>query len=128
MNTGQMLLVIGGWLLLSSLAVSLHSVRLDDDRFALNAQAGMVAVSAVHGKAAQLAAAGFDSLAIGLASTDSLFTPFAAFACTARVDYVLATAPDSAVVGPTTLKRIRVTTASPYLVDAINANAIIGAY
>jgi hypothetical protein len=123
-----MLLIIGGWVLLSTLAVSVHSVRLDDDRFALNAQAGMAAVSTVHGKAAQLAAAGFDSLAIGTAFTDSIFTPFAAFACTAWVDYVSSAAPDSAVVGPTTLKRIRVTAASPYLADTITADAIIGAF
>ena len=128
MNTGQMLLVIGSWVLFSSLAVSMQSVRLDDDQFVLNAQAGMAAASTVHGKAAQLAAAGFDSLAIGTAFTDSLFTPFAAFACTAWVDYVLATAPDSTVAGPTTLKRIRVTAVSPYLVNDISADAIVGAY
>lgn len=127
MNTGQMLLVIGALALLSTIALSVNSTLLDNDQVSLEAQAGLMAVSLCEGKMEDLVTTKFDSLTTGV-STDTLFTPFAAFVCTTRVDYVQAANPDQAVTGPTSLKRVRVTVSNEYMTGGITLRTIVGDY
>ena len=127
MNTGQMLLVIGAFALLSTIALSVNSTLLDNQQVALEAQYGVMAVSLCQGEIETLVAANFGSLAIGI-STDTLLTPLAAFVCTARVDYVQAAFPDVVVGGPTSLKRVRVTVSNEYMTGGVTLRAIMGDY
>lgn len=125
MNTGQMLLVLAGMMLLSTIALSVNSTLLQSDQVAIEAQAGMVAVTLCRDRLEEALAAGFDSVAIGISAAAET-TSFAAYACTTQVDYVTAASPNQAVVGPTPLKRVRVSAASPYLSGAVTLNAIVG--
>lgn len=125
MNTGQMMLVVAGMVLLSTISLSVNSTLLQSDQVAIEAQAGMVALALCRGRLEEELAAGFDSVAIGVSAAAET-TSFAVYACTTRVDYVSAAAPDQAVAGPTPLKRVRVSAASPYLSGVITLNAIVG--
>lgn len=127
MNTGQMMLVVAGLALLSTIALSVNSTLLESDQVAIESQAGIAAVSVCQEQLEDRLAAGFDSLAIGV-SASTVPTAFAVFACTTRVDYVSAAAPDQAVAGPTPLKRVRVTAASEYLTGSITLSAVAGDY
>jgi hypothetical protein len=127
MNTGQMMLVIGGMALLATIALSVNDTLLQSDQVAVEAQAGMVALALCRGRLEEELAAGFDSVAIGVSAAAET-TSFAAFACTVRVDYVEAAAPDQGVAGPTSLKRVRVSAASPYLSGEIELSGLIGDY
>jgi hypothetical protein len=92
---------------------------------AIEAQAGMVAVALCRGRLEEELAAGFDSVAIGVSAAAET-TSFAVYACTTRVDYVAAASPGQAVAGPTPLKRVRVSVASPYLSGTLTLSAIVG--
>jgi len=122
-----MLLVIGALALLSTIAVSINSTLLDSERVSLESQAGMMAVSLCQGKIDEVAAVDFDSLAVGV-STETIATTFAAFVCTTRVDFVQAAAPDVAVVGPTSLKRVLVTVVNEYMAEGIALRTVVGDY
>lgn len=125
MNTGQMMLVVAGMILLSTISLSVNSTLLQSDQVAIEAQAGMVAVALCRGRLEGTLAAGFDSVAIGVSAAAET-TSFAVFACTTRVDYVRAASPDQAVAGLTPLKRVRVSAASPYLSGTVTLSAIVG--
>ncbi|MBI2505637.1 MAG: hypothetical protein HYW07_20685 [Candidatus Latescibacteria bacterium] len=125
MNTGQMMLVVAGMILLSTISLSVNSTLLQSDEVAIEAQAGMVALALCRGRLEEELAAGFDSVAIGVSAAAET-TSFAVYACTTQVDYVTAASPDQAVAGPTSLKRVRVSAASPYLSGAITLSAIVG--
>ena len=127
MNTGQMMLVIGAFALLSTIVLSINRSFLDTDQASLESQAGMMAVSLCQGEIETLAATDFDSLSIGT-SIDTLLTPFEAFVCSTKVDYVLASAPNSAVAGPTQLKRVSVTVSNQHMTGEITLSAIVGDY
>lgn len=125
MNTGQMMLVVAGMMLLSTIALSVNSTLLQSDQVSIEAQAGMVAVTLCRDRLEEELAAGFDSVAVGVSAAAET-TSFAAYACTTRVDYVTALAPDQAVAGPTPLKRVRVSAASPYLSGTVTLSTIVG--
>lgn len=127
MNTGQMLLVIGALVLLSTIALSVNRTLLDNDEVALEAQAGLIAVSLCQGEIERLVASDFDSLAVG-ASADTLQTPFASFTCSTYVEYVEASAPDVAVADSTSLKRVSVKVSSDYMTGQITLRSIVGDY
>lgn len=127
MNTGQLLLVIAALSLLSTIALSVNRTLLDNDTMMIEAQSGVLAVSLCHGKIEEHIRADFDSLAVG-ETADTLFTPYSAFVCTTRVDYVEATAPSTAVIGPTSLKRVQVTVSSDYMTGAVTLSALAGDY
>lgn len=127
MNTGQMLLVIGALALLSAIGLSINRTLLDSERISVETQAGIMAVPLCQGKIEEVTAVDFDSLAVGV-STTTISTAFAAFACTTRVDYVQAAAPDVAVAGPTSLKRVVVTVANAYMSEGISLRTIVGDY
>lgn len=125
MNTGQMLLVVAAMILLSTIALSVNGTLLQSDQVAIEAQAGMVAVALCRDRVEAALAAGFDAAAIGVSAAAET-TSFAVYACTTRVDYVTAASPDQGVAGPTPLKRVRVSAASPYLSGTITLSAIVG--
>ncbi len=127
MNTGQLLLVIAALSLFSTIALSVNRTLLDNDQMMIEAQSGVLAVSLGHGEIEENIRADFDSLAVG-ETVDTLFTPYSAFVCTTRVDYVEAGAPSTAVVGPTSLKRVQVTVASDYTTGAVTLSALVGDY
>jgi len=127
MNTGQMFLVIGAMVLLSTVALSMNRTLLNSDLVALEAQSGLMAVSLCQGEIETLAVTDFDSLTVGV-TTDTLATPFAAFVCSTQVDYVQATSPDLAVVGPTSLKRVRVTVSNEYMTGSLTLRSVVGDY
>lgn len=127
MNTGQMMLVVAGLALLSTITLSVNSTLLESDQVGIEAQAGIVAVSLCQERLEDRLAAGFDSLAIGV-SAQAETTAFAAFACTTQVDYVSTADLDQAVAGPTSLKRVRVTATSEYLSGEITLSAFVGDY
>lgn len=122
---GQMLLVVASMMLLSTIVLSVNSTLLQSDQVAIEVQAGMVGVVLCRDRLEEALAAGFDSVAVGVSAAAET-TSFAVFACTTRVDYVTAASPDQAVVGPTPLKQVRVSAASPYLSGAVTLSAIVG--
>lgn len=127
MNTGQMLLVIGALALLSTIALSVNSALMDSEVVSMEAEAGMLAVSLCQARVEETAAAEFDSIATGV-SVDTISTRFAAFTCSTQVDYVQAGAPDVGVVGPTSLKRVRVTIVNEYMAESISLRTVVGDY
>ena len=127
MNTGQMLLVIGALALLSTIALSVNRALMDSELGSLEAEAGMVAVSLCQARLEETAVAEFDSIATGV-SVDTISTQFAAFVCSTQVDYVQVAAPDSAVVGPTSLKRVWVTVVNEYMAESISLRTLVGDY
>ena len=127
MNTGQMLLVIGALALLSTITLSVNRTLLENDEVVLEIQSGVLAIALAEGEIGALVATGYDSLSIGL-STDTLSTPFAAFACTTRVDYVQAADVDQAVTDSTSLKRVQVAVANEYMVGSVTLSALVGDY
>jgi hypothetical protein len=127
MNTGQMLLVLGAVMLLSTIALSVNRVLLDSGRSALDAQAGMMAVAVGQGRLEELAATDFDSLTVG-GRADSIVTPYGSFACITRVVYVRPVAPDTLVAFVTSLKRVGVTVDSEYLSEPVVLQTIVGDY
>lgn len=122
-----MLLVLGALVLFSTIAVTVNHVLLDSEQVATQTQAGMVAVTTGQGLLDRAAATPFDSLGIGF-DVAVVNTAFSAFLCTTRVNYVQATAPEVTVTGPTPLKRIAVTMASPFLAEPVVLRTIIGRY
>ncbi len=125
MNTGQMLLVIGALALLSTIALSVNRALLGSDRTLLETQSGLMAVSLCQGEIDSRVASDFDSLAVG-SSIDTLLTPFTSFTCSTRVDYVEASSPDNAVVGPTGLKRVSVTVSNDYMTGGVTLSSVVG--
>ncbi len=127
MNTGQMLLVLGAVMLLSTIALSVNRALLDSDRSALRAQAGMMAVAVGQGRLEELAATDFDSLTVETRA-DSIVTPYGSFVCSTRVEYVLPVAPDAPVAFVTSLKRVGVAVDSDYLSEPVVLQTVVGDY
>lgn len=127
MNTGQMLLVLGAVMLLSTIALSVNRALLDSGRSALEAQAGMMAVAVGQGRLEELSATDFDSLTVE-ARVDSVVTPYGSFACSTRVEYVRPGALDAPVTFVTSLKRVGVAVDSEYLSEPVVLQTIVGDY
>ena len=127
MNTGQMLLVIGGIVLLSTVALSVNETLLQNEEMVVASQAGVEAVSLCEAVIEGCVATGFDSLTVATIG-DTLLTPFAAFVCTTRVNYVLIANPDSTVVTPTRMKRVLVEVSSNYMPGTVSMAALVGKY
>lgn len=127
MNTGQMLLVIGALALLATITLSVNRALMDSELGSLEVEAGIVAVSLCQAKLEETAAADFDSIATGVA-VDTISTRFAAFVCSTQVDYVQVAAPDVAVAGPTSLKRVWVTVVNEYMAESVSLRTLVGDY
>ena len=127
MNTGQMLLVIGALALFSTIALSVNRALFQSELSSIETQAGIVGVSVCQAKLEETVAAGFAAIPIGV-SIDTIATHFAEFRCSTQVDYVEAAAPDAAVTGPTSLKRIQVTVVSDYLAESVSLRTLVGDY
>lgn len=127
MNTGQMLMVMGAFVLLSTLSLSINRALLDSDQVMVEARAGVLAVSVCQGQVEDLVSGPFDSLAVGT-RMDTVSTAFSAFACSTNVGYVDASAPDSVVAGPTDLKRVSVTVSSPWMGETVSLRGLSGKY
>ncbi len=127
MNTGQMMLVIGALALLSTITLSVNSALMDSEAISVEAKAGILAVSLCQTRVEETVAADFDSIATGGAA-DTISTQCAAFVCSTQVDYVTAGAPDVAVVGPTSLKRIQITVVNEYMAESISLRTLVGDY
>ena len=127
MNTGQTLLVVGAFSLLSTVAGSVARAVMEGDRSLVEAQAGTIAVFVAQEKIDDFISTPFDSLAVG-AWTDTLYTTFAAFVCSTRVAYVQDTSPDSAVGGPTSFKRMSVAVRSRFAPETVVLRGISADY
>lgn len=127
MATAQMLMVVGALTLFSLISLSVNRVLLDNDRTVVGAQSGIAAVALAWGKVEELVATGYDSLSVGSA-VESVTTNFDVYVCSTSVSYVNAANLDSAVAGPTSLKRVSVTVANGYALGAVSLHGIVGDY
>ena len=128
MNGGQTLLVLGAAALFGLLSLSVNRTLLANGTAAVEARALASGVGVCREVLEQRLIAGFDSLAVGAAHNDTVQTAFADFYRTVQVEYVSAAALDSAVGGPTTLKRVRATVASDYMEGTVSLYAVVGKY
>ena len=126
-NTGQMLLVLGGFVLLATLAISVNSTVLSSDQVAVEAQTASAALSLGEGELDKLVALGFDGLVIG-SSLDTLVTNYETFTCSTKVEYVSLTNPDSVSVAATVCKRVTVKLFSPYMSGQLALSSVVGQY
>ena len=127
MNTGQMLLVVGAFSLLSSTGLSVNRTFLDNDRNIGEARAGSRVVLLAQGRMSRLISMQFDSLQVG-SWQDTVHTAAGAVECSTHVGYVTQLAPDSVVAVASGLKRISVTLWSPEMPGEINLRAVRGNY
>lgn len=127
MSTGQMLWVIGAFVLLSSATVCLNRALTQNDETAMEARVGLLAVSVCQGRLEALATLDFDSLAVGDVA-DTLSGRFGALVCSTRIGHVIDLDPDSIVSEQTGLKRISVTVSGGGLSGGITMRALAGNY
>ena len=127
MNTGQMLLVVGAFSLLSSTGLSVSRVLLENDVIVAEAKVGCTAVVFGHGRMSELSSTPFDSLPVG-AWTDTVTAGGEVLACSTNVGFVVASLPDSVVAGPTGLKRISITIRSDDMPGEICLTGLAGDY
>jgi hypothetical protein len=69
----------------------------------------------------------FDSLAVGTTVVQTT-TPMGTFPCTVKVVYVQETAPDDAVAGPTSYKKVSAVATSPYLDYDVKLHTVVADY
>ena len=122
-----MLMVVGALTLFSLISLSVNKVLLDNDRTVVGAQSGIAAVALAWGKVEEQAAAGYDSLTVG-SVVESVATNFDVYVCSTSVSYVNSANLDSAVTGPTPLKRVSVTVSNGYALGSVSLHGIIGDY
>ena len=127
MNTGQMLWVIGAFVLLSSATVCLNRTLAQNDGTVLEARVGLLAVSVCQGRLDALATSDFDSLTVG-SYTDTLSGSFGALACSTHIGHVSDLDPDSVLATPTGLKRISVAVTGPGMPGTVAMRALAGKY
>ena len=125
MNTGQMLLVIGAFTLLTTLSASVSRTLMDSDRTQVEARIGTMAVSICQGEIDRLVTTDFDSLQLG-ATVDTITTGLASFVCSTHVGYVTDAAPEVLVAGPTRFKRVDAVTRSAYMPGTATLRAVAG--
>jgi hypothetical protein len=128
MTSGQTLLVLGAAMLFGLLSLSVNETLLANGATAVEARALSAGLGVCREALEQRTAAGFDSLAVGVSYSDTVQTGLAAFYRTVAVDYVEAAAPDSAVAGPTGLKRVSAAVSSDYAIGQVSLSAVVGKF
>ena len=127
MGTGQTLLVLGAVVLLSAVALTINSSLLNNDQVSVKANLGVAATSICRSVLEDRARMAFDSLAIGTTVIQTA-TPVGTFPCTLKVAYVQDTAPDNAVAGPTSYKKVSAIVTSPYLDYTVQLHTVVADY
>ena len=127
MGTGQTLLVLGAVVLLSTVALSINSTLMNNDQVSVKASLGVTATSICRSALEDRARMDFDSLAVGTIVTQTA-TPMGTFPCTLKVAYVQDTAPDNAVAGPTSYKKVSAIVTSPYLDYNVQLHTVVADY
>ncbi|MSS71968.1 MAG: hypothetical protein EXS64_10820 [Candidatus Latescibacteria bacterium] len=127
MGTGQTLLVLGAVVLLSTVALTINRSLLNNDQVSVQMNVGLAATSVCRSVLEDKARMDFDSLAVGTTVIQTA-TPIGTFPCTLKVAYVQDTAPDNAVAGPTSYKKVSAIVTSPYLDYNVQLHTVVADY
>ena len=127
MGTGQTLLVLGAVAILSTVALTINRTLVNNDQAAVQANITVAAASVCRSLIEDYARIPFDSLAIGNTAVN-VTTPVSVFPCTVKVVYVQDTAPDLAVAGPTSYKKVSAIVTSPYLSYDVQLHTVAADY